>query len=435
MKPLLFLLFLVPGIQLFAQHYIELNPQHYTIAGYVVSPHDVPIPWALLEMETGSAKTNSNGYFTIETTVLPGLLTVHSNGYPDKEQLVNMPPLGYDTIFVTIRMEDKQTDLEEVRITSDRAIWAYPKKNVHIIDFDLYNDGMLLLCKDHNEYLLRWVNELSEPIFDLPIRDHPKNFFRGCSGSDYIVYRDSVYEIELHNNSLKLINGTSVLQLQRTFGHCVSAIADKQVYRYWGDYHQCVEFFTVDTLTYKRKSVYLAEDRKYMRVVYATQLEAQREHRTSRDPAQQAQELKERMDAAKRNQKAWEQLLVHEAYIPVYRLRDSIVVFDHLNDSAIVLDANGRRLRTYPIIYQHHKRWDYELIMNEEGTRIFARYDYGGMAHLLEIDPNNGEILREVRLDQHIYPIKIQVRGNFIYYIYHFYVDNSINYIYKQRIE
>jgi hypothetical protein len=412
----------------------SLYAQHYTIAGYVISPANTPVNDALVTIGTSSTGTNSKGYFTIKTDILPDVLTASHREFADKEVFINLPPLGNDTIFVQVRMEDKHTELEEVRITASRAIWAYPVKNVHIIDFDLYHDGMLLLCYDYHQYLLRWVDAQNQPVFDLPVHERPRNFFRDCDDNIHLVYRDSIFEVAFRNDSLSLEEGITVSEAQKTIQHCGASLADKQIWRYWGPYNQSVEFFLKDTITDKQTHIYSAKDRRYMRGIREYQYDVAHGGRSMRDRDQNDYtDIQERIQLASEKQRIYEQSVVRPAYVPVFKLRDSLVLFDHLNDTATVYDANGK-VRTFPIIYQHHKKWDHELIVNEEGTRIFARFDHKGMAHLVEVNPDTGELMKETVLEEHIYPTKIQIKGDFVYYIYHFYIDNSINYVYKQHL-
>lgn len=410
--------------------------QSYVVSGRVVNNADLPVAKASVLMDNKYVTTNSNGEFHIRTSVLPNVMAVKHQRYGEKEQLVNLPPVGEDTVFVTIVLPEKGTDLEEFTVTSSRVIWAYPKVHVHVIDFDLRGDHMLLLCKDDNDYFLRYVDALSEPLFDLPIRRHPKRFYRDCSGEIHVMYNDSIFPVRFTGDSLSLLTGQTNDQAKETLDPCALSFRNKQVFQYGGNSNQSVDYVLIDTLAHRVVRLYQAKSRKYMRAVAEFEREKAIEMRelakehmdNSVDHQLEVQQVIER-------QQLYQSLLMRQIYAPVFRLRDSIVIFDHLNDTAVVFHSSGRLVRSYPIIYQHHPKWDYELIVNEEGTRVFARYNYRGMAHLMEINPTDGTVIREVPLEKHIYPGKLQIQGNFIYYIYHHYIDYSINYVYKQRIE
>jgi len=422
------IVFILLGFQAYGQRYV--------IAGTVTNAANVPVKKAVISVENASTTTNSKGYFAIRCPILPNVLTIKHPSFAVEEYYVNYPPTGQDTLFVTIQLEDKHTDLEEVTISASKISWAYPKPFVHIIDFDLWNDGMLLLCKDHNQYLLRLVDEYSEPIVDLPIRKHPVSFFRDCMNGIHIYYADSSYQILVQNNQLSLFNGQTREEAKVSLESCVLSIKNLQIYQYAGSYKQTIDFVSIDTLSHKVTRMYYVSNRKYRRALNEFERELELQKKSSIDPlGNNSVEDQLKLHELQERQKQYLSLLSKPVYAPVFKLRDSIVIFDHVNDTAIVFDRKGHPIRSYSIIYQHHKKWDEELITNQEGTRIFARYNYQGMARLLEINPLNGEIIRDIALEKHIYPAKIQIRGNFIYYIFHHYIDNSINYVYKQRIE
>lgn len=415
---------------------LTIQAQEVVVQGTVLNSAESPVARATVAVENKLVSTNSKGEFTIICPILPNVLTVKHHSYRLKEEFINFPPPGQDTLFVVIHLDDKQTDLEEVIITASRISWAYPKPNVHIIDFQLWNEGMLLLCKDHNQYLLRLVDEFNEPIVDLPIRKHPKSFFRDCMNGIHIYYTDSAYQVSISNDSLSLFNRQTRKSAAATIESCVLSYGNIQLYQQYGSLHKSVDFVAVDTLSHQVMRLYYVSNRKYKRALDEFQRELQLQEKSVVDPlADNSVDNQMRLHALLETQQKYLELLNHPVYAPAFKINDSIVIFDHLNDSAVVFTKKGRRVRSYPIIYQHHKKWDSQLIINQEGTRIFARFDYQGMARLLEIDPQNGNVMGEIKLEKHIYPVSIQCRGNYIYYIFHHYIDDSINYVYKQRIE
>ena len=413
-----------------------VQAQEVVVSGTVFNSAETPVGRAVVSVENKAVTTNSKGKFTIVCPILPNVLTVKHHSYRLKEEFINFPPPGQDTLFVIIHLDDKQTDLEEVIISASRISWAYPKPNVHIIDFQLWNEGMLLLCKDHNQYLLRLVNEFNEPLVDLPIRKHPKSFFRDCMNGIHVYYNDSTFQVQISADSLSLFNGQTRKSAAETIESCVLSYGNIQLYQQYGSLHKTVDFVAIDTLSHQIMRLYYVSNRKYKRALDEFQRELQQQERSVVDPlADNSVDNQLKLHALLETQQKYLELLNHPVYAPAFKIKDSIVIFDHLNDSAVVFTKKGRRIRSYPIIYQHHKKWDSELIINQEGTRIFARFDYQGMARLLEIDPQNGAVIGEVKLEKHIYPVSIQCRGNYVYYIFHHYIDDSINYVYKQRIE
>lgn len=425
---LLIFLFLAFCVQSFAQSVI--------VKGTLLDPEKHPVKKALISLDNGQVTSNSEGVFFIRCDYLPNVLTIRHREFDVKEYFINFPEQKQDTLVVTIDLEYKSTDLEEVIITASRLSWAYPKANVNVIDFDLWGENMLLLCKDESNYLLRLVDANNDPIFDVPIRKHPRYFIRDCMDNVHIFYTDSVYQVEFISDTASLYNPRDAGKYKKAILSCVLTVRSLQVYEQKGTYGQTVDLVAVDTLSHKTQRLYYVSNRKYKRALDDFNRELEDQRRSIRDQdADHSVDRQLELYALKETQERYLELINKPVYVPVFHLRDSIVIFDHLNDSAVVFTNSGARVRTFPIIYQHHRKWGRQLILNEEQTRVFARYDDDGMAQLREINPNNGELIRNIPISKHIYPDKIQCRGNYVYYLFHHYIDNSINYVYRQRIE
>lgn len=413
-----------------------LHSQNYVVCGRVFSPDDTPLGKVQVSDGSKIISTNSDGKFVCTAQFLPNVYTFKHPHYGEKEVFVNLPQPGLDTMYINIYMTGKETELEEITISSARVIWAYPKAHVHIIDFDLYGEQMLLLCKQDNQYLMRLVNAYNEPLQDVPIPRHPKSLFRDCTGNLHILYKDSVFPVTISGDQLQLGTVQSRKQMETELRPCVASIGNLLIFERSGTYRQTIDFVAMDTLSHKVTRMYYLSNRKYRRALEEFKREIQQQDRTI--AAQMAtNSVEEQLEQKKRLelQQQYLDLLNRPVYAPVLRLKDSILIFDHVNDSALVYNKRGNRIRSFPIMYHYHRKWDSELIVNEEGTRLFARYNYRGMARLMELNPTTGEIMGEFKLEQHIYPGKIQIRGDFVYYIFHHYIDYSINYVYKQRLE
>lgn len=410
--------------------------QSVIVKGTLIDPLQHPVKKALISLENNQTTSNSQGVFFIRCDYLPNVLTIRHHDYALKEHFINFPEKGRDTLVVTIVLEYKHTELEEVVVTASRLSWAYPKPNVHIIDFDLWGENMLLLCKDKNNYLLRLVNADNDPVFDVPLRKHPRYFVRDCMDNVHIFYDDSVYQVEFISDTASLYNPRDAGRSKKVVLSCLLTVRSLQVYEQRGVFGQTVDLVAVDTLSHKAQRLYYVSNRKYRRALDDFNRELEDQRRSIRDQdADHSVDRQLEIYALKETQERYLELISKPVYVPIFHLRDSIVIFDHLNDSAVVFNNAGSRVRSFPIIYQHHRKWGEQLILNEEHTRIFARYNDDGMAQLREINPNNGELIRNIPITKHIYPDKIQCRGNYVYYLFHHYVDNSINYVYRQRID
>lgn len=412
----------------------RLFAQKQIVTGKVTGAEGQPIGRVEVRCNEQVVFTSPNGTFLLEVIAFPATVQFFEDDYYERTAIAANPV--NDTVWLEIQLKPLETDLEEVVISAERVQWVYPKKNVHIIDFEVQPDGgLLLLCKDQKTYFLRLTDADDETVNELEIREHPVRFFKDCLGEVHIVYRDSCYQIVRENDRLSLMNGLLWQKVREALSSCVLAWGDKMYFREYGRHGQTAWIFQYNRFLDKRKLLYVAENRKAARELdeYYNQALAEKGGGELINASD--------IDALKRARHAYQQLLFYDEvlakpiYIPMFSLSDSLLLFDHVNDSICVFSPAGTVLSRIPITHHLHRKWAGEVLTDAEKRRFFAVLDYGGMIRLLEINPQTGETGREIELEKHIYPTKIQIQGNYVYYLFHHFVDNSINYIYRQRID
>lgn len=413
---------------------LNVRAQEVVVKGSIRNSNGLPVENAAVQLGKDLTSSDKRGVFIVETPYLPLLLSVKHPFYDPWEEVVSRKGREGDTVFVEIVLAEQSTDLDEVEINADRVKWVYPVKNTHIIDFEVSAEGLLLLCKEKKKYFLRKVDQNDQTVFEVLIRDHPVLLFTDCMSNHHIVYRDSSYQVVEKEDSLFLMEGLLWQRVRTSLYPCVLAHEQLLYFRDYAQHNQKANFTTYDTVTNKRAPLYVAEDRRAVRALDEYYAEAL--------GFVNGEELIHATDSAslKRARAGYQRIVFYESvlsrapYVPLFELNDSIFLFDHLNDSLVVFDAKSARVRSLAITHHFHPKWANELIVDQEHGRLFAKLSYNGMVRLAELDPYTGKLGPEIRLEQHIYPTKIQVQGDFVYYLFHHYIDDSINYIYKQPI-
>lgn len=339
--------------------------------------------------------------------------------------------LSGSLLISTSAFTQVEKELEEVTITSEQVFWVYPRKQANVLDFILQpNDGILLCCSDQNRYFVRELNAGGEKIFETPIRRNPEILFRDCMERIHLVYSDSIYETYSTDRSLALFQAqpTDFFQLLLSLVYKDSQTLIKRSY---SNLDQRIEFRMIDIPTKTEKLLYLAEDRSK-----ANELQTYKAENKLDPTALMSSNAKDLSIARRRwdNLRFYEQVLGKPVYIPLFELNDSLIVFDHLNDSAVVFSKSGRYVRSFPISYQYFDGWKKELIPNIEKTAIYARFEQDGFTSLRKIDLITGKPAEAVIIKGHIYPEHIQIRKDFIYYLSKDYLDRSMHYIFRQHL-
>ncbi|MGB0887501.1 MAG: hypothetical protein ACPGSL_05210 [Vicingaceae bacterium] len=130
----------------------------------------------------------------------------------------------------------------------------------------------------------------------------------------------------------------------------------------------------------------------------------------------------------------YEKVLSKPLYIPIYKIKDVVFLFDHTNDSCWSYDENLELQKGSFIDYHHQEGWAKELIVDKEQGEIYAKFEKGGLCYLKKIDLSTGEITDSFKLEKHTFPTKIKVKNNTAYYLYHDRYNHGQMSLYKQSL-
>lgn len=114
--------------------------------------------------------------------------------------------------------------------------------------------------------------------------------------------------------------------------------------------------------------------------------------------------------------RAWRSMLEKPTYSPLFKLRDSIYVFDHVLGICTVHDADGRKIRSFVTEHQELNGWD-RLVSDADGERLYARQKKGSTILFHEMDLTDGSILRTSTLKDARYAHTLRIRNGYLYYV------------------
>jgi len=278
------------------------------------------------------------------------------------------------------------------------------------------------------------VDDATTTLFELEIPARPTAFFRDCMDNFHIVYEGLAYQIIETIDSFYLMEPILWKDLQKSLKPCVLASEQYFIFQQYGQYNQSVSFMLIDTLEQNSRELYAVDNIDYTSSLDEFVEKQKAVINSGNVMGENSPNFQRSLRRAGDNLYFAETALSHPIYIPILRIADTVKLFDHHNDRVIVYNDSIQQERTFAIDYQLHKSWNNQLHTDQSATQIFANYDDAGRVTLIEIDPSTGALLHQTTINEHLFPEKIQIRGNYIYYLHHIFGDNSINFIYKQRI-
>jgi len=455
--------------------------QTITILGYVHDADDNPVEMVniVIEKSTHGTTTDANGIFKLTTPKTPLKLIFSHVSYKKQEMKITKAALeeASETGVLTldIRMESNVKMLPAVSISDSKIQMAYQNKKAWILDYELADNYLILLLLEGNKKMLRVVEEGNESNYlEKEIAKDCQSLYKDCFGSLHLIAKDSVYQAFFSDSTIIIPYSAPIKSFYQFIKPCQIAMGDKWVYQKYSGYNQVVTYTLMDIE--KKTEALLAsavnEEQRHAaqllaRDIFGTEFQQEYYRRVGQyfedmpsfdafppmeelhaigatDATALSSKKKAAMDAqaasfeqrSKSLANFFFSALCKPTYQPIKYINQKICLFNHYEGKIFAFDEDGNPLSEQTITYQNDKQWAKEIIVNEEHTRCFAKYIKDGMVTLHEIDLDTGQIKSSLTLDEHAFPEKIRIKGDFVYYTYKeaLYSDENKRYLWKRML-
>ncbi|MBM3164949.1 MAG: hypothetical protein FJZ80_05750 [Bacteroidetes bacterium] len=123
-------------------------------------------------------------------------------------------------------------------------------------------------------------------------------------------------------------------------------------------------------------------------------------------------------------------------YAPLFKVGDSIYVFDFPSDKMWVYNESGDPIRSTGLYLHYHKEqngWKRKILQDAATGALYAVFEKDGITYLGRIDVMNGQIFAKHRI-HHKYVENIRINRGFAYYIYRPFESFQKRFLYKERL-
>ncbi len=392
------------------------------------------------------AKTDSKGFFSVQIPNKPlTLVFSHVSGKTKKVKITasmlrkqnaeNILNLG------NIEIELKINELETVQVVSSRIEKAYNKPEAWILDYEIVNGNLALLLLEDKKRLIRAVNLKDSTLFEIRTKKKYRSLYKDFAGNLHALASDSIFQLFPDFSDCYAY---PISRYHEQLKHCVINTDNSMYLQLFGDFNQQVNYFKVDKKSGKRTVLATAFDEQQaiynQGFLYYEILGKKPKTSYSKGFIFDPDQIDELLDA----NRSWKiqyfsKILCRPTYQPLKRIGDNLYLFNHLENKIIRFDLDGNELAEIPANYAKvDKSWANEIIVNEEETRCFAKFINTGIVTLKEIDLETGRIKNTFKIEQHIFPEKIRIQNNEVYYLYRDYKKQDRNercYLWKQKME
>jgi hypothetical protein len=343
-----------------------------------------------------------------------------------------------DTIYYLMSMEYIKTqDIEEMVVSAPGVpATVYGSKRVHVADFELQNDGNVILLtypkrlKKGSELIL-YDGMKVKNSFQVP--DVAEELVRDYRGNPHVICERNVFGIHAGSDVI----GISTLTKDYYVNYLAPILDTNKSKLYFSTFnpdYPAFEYFSYDQLDSTYKRIMGIEDElmmelyrsEYKWVDVRTKLWAKNK------------EIQTGIDA-----EIWvganyftQSIYYKELYAPLFHRNDSLFVFDYYKDKLFTYNELGEALDSVEIYHHYNPRrtgWKKQLIQDRKTGQIYALFDRAGWTYLGWVDTKTGEITEQVKLEYR-YVDKVAIHDNFVYYIYRPFESIQKKYLYKERL-
>ncbi len=217
--------------------------QQQSVDGRVLDSSRKPVAGATIISETGATLcpvTDADGLFSFKGTV-GDKFAVEKTGFDVKWTTIEK---GVNTYKVTLDV--RVQEIESVQITRQNSQVALDIANTNIIDYQPFEDCILTLKKRKNRYFVG-IDSLRKEGISFPIEIlRPQSFFFDCMKNAYILSADSAYQFVLLDSGIVVLSTLSYEQFELFIEPCVSKFEDRLVHRHFTDLNKTYELTMYD---------------------------------------------------------------------------------------------------------------------------------------------------------------------------------------------
>lgn len=362
--------------------------------------------------------SNTQGFFKLKADS-NDVLMFSKVGYEVKYVFLN----EIDSTNFNVFMETKIQRINEINISANRIDTLLSNPKINIIDYEVENGFTLLLTykRKQKDCKLSLLNPSQDTLMSI---DSPKNcryFFRDCFGEINLVCSDSVYRIQIKNERFVYDYGIETKTFEESVFPCVTSTNEKLFFEEklgaenieTGNFkftsnNDLVIYYSIDKKTKESEKLAIIYDKVVMKMK-RDEMDYLLAKKTARMYCQSPMGMEFDLIFSQMQ-------IFKEIYAPIFNHKDSIVLFDCINDKLEVYDTNNAVVLSSPIDFHKTLRFKHLIKKDSKTNSYYAFFSDGISVILTQINVYTGKIIKEHTLP-YSYPEKIKIENGFAYFL------------------
>jgi hypothetical protein len=357
-------------------------------------------------------------------------------------------------------MAPKISLLTGVVITSEKIDTVYYDRHYSVMDYELLNEGIILLIYrytlNRSEILYQDYNGNKISSINM-LPGKPLRLFKDCLGNVHIFTRNKSLEIQFTESGLKLYPANSLDRFMEVMQYC-QLFQNGRLYYHEKGYMALVNiYYSIDTLDHEKRPFYIVKDQEKLdfiaqnpenlKLFNSNFLPSMNDLRGLPSDADILNHIRNMDEVLRFNQMAYFPAI----YAPLFKRGDSLVIFNHANNSIDFFDRNDSLIHELPISYHltdedskiintltgpfRNNKWQKEAFVDQKTGRLYTSFmNNSGTKIIREINQSSGDLTRSIKIP-FPYVDKIQIFNGYIYYMYKGWGENQKMKLYTQQLK
>lgn len=302
-------------------------------------------------------------------------------------------------------MERKAIEIGSAEVSGNRVVNLVEKKFFDVVDFEFYQENILLLTWCYKEKCNPWL-VLMSPTGDTLARtciNQEGSLYRDCMDNPHIIGKDSAWQVFIdENNKFTLLYPMNADTFISILGPCITSLGEKLFLRQYSWNNQVLSYVVADTISKQYSEVRVIADDRALRML------GDRGKFYSMG-AVAPSEADLRFE---------EMCFFSPIYAPLVKLGDRVAIFNFVDGNIEYYNNEGISLKDVPFTFHKAPNWKKEVICDEVTGKIYAAYRKNGITTLRVIDPETGTEGREIQVPNFKYIEKMKARNGYLYFLY-----------------
>jgi hypothetical protein len=371
---------------------------------------------------TEGTATGKNGEFSFFIDSIPANLFISRVGYITKNIL-----LDETSYSLTIYLSPAVTELTEVEIKANANEAFFRDEHYAVLDYEIDSNMVYLLI--FRQYLSRSELICKDILGDTvatsaPFNFKPEKLFKDCLGIIHVLSHDSGFQVFRRDNQLHLIHPVRLKKFDDILKNCVAATPEVLYFQKVTDHGLGVEYFGVNRKTLMKNPITRVGDEKKMKMLRRNSLDAQLLGSTMHPDS--------REDFVTWNYV--HKILYRPIKTSLYRIGDYTCIFNTPERQIEFYDGAGAfsyklALKTDQV---NDGRWTSDFLTDEITGKVYTFFIQNGTCNVYEINVNNGMLKKRASLF-HLYPRKLKIYNDWVYYLYDVAGDPDNKMLFRQK--